>query len=168
MMSVALDALNEKNRVRPISHPVSPRILRQRRATLAAAWRRVSCAIEVLTLDLEILSRHTHAVDRVQAIVDELPDLLACSWEFDEPRVPLDTSDLIAADATQLLDLHREMVCSDLDDQNVARSLLVRMKVQRSELTERKHSLQTEITQTKGMLLRQYAAGTASADDWLA
>jgi hypothetical protein len=38
----------------------------------------------------------------------------------------------------------------------------------RHALIEGRHRLEREIAQTRGMLLREYGAGTASADDWLA
>jgi hypothetical protein len=71
------------------------------------------------------------------------------------------------ADTDGLLDLHQELVSSDLDDPSVARSLLARMKIRKSALMKRKHRLEKEIKQIQAILLRQYAAGVASADDWL-
>jgi hypothetical protein len=172
MMELSLDEVDEMlNRVRPIGCPVPPKVLRQRRTTLTATWNCVSYAREVLALDLEVLNRHGRAVDPVQAIVDDLPDLLAGAWDDGGWSLGVDTSDapdVVAADAGLLLDLHQEMVSSELGDPNVIRSLLVRMKERRSALTVQKHRLEKEIAQTKKMLLQQYAAGIASADDWLA
>jgi uncharacterized protein (UPF0335 family) len=41
------------------------------------------------------------------------------------------------------------------------------MNGQRRELIERKNRLEREIDQIQEILLRQYATGTASIDDWL-
>jgi uncharacterized protein (UPF0335 family) len=59
------------------------------------------------------------------------------------------------------------MASSDIDDPDVARALSVRMNGQRRELIERKNRLEREIDQIQEILLRQYATGTASIDDWL-
>jgi hypothetical protein len=78
-------------------------------------------------------------------------------------------SDLFAAEADTdgLLDLHREMAGSDIGDPDVARALSVRMSGQRRALIERKNELQEEIDRIQELLLRQYATGAASIDDWL-
>jgi len=83
--------------------------------------------------------------------------------------LPIDTPDLFAAevDTDGLLDLHREMARSDIEDPDVARALSVRMSGQRSALIERKNRLQEEIDRIQEILLRQYATGAASTDDWL-
>jgi hypothetical protein len=59
------------------------------------------------------------------------------------------------------------MASSDLDDPRVARSLLARMMARRNGLIVRKNRLEKEISQIQEILLRQYAAGAASTDDWL-
>ena len=71
------------------------------------------------------------------------------------------------AETDGLLDLHHEMVRSDLADTRIARSLLVRMEVRRGALIERNGELKKEINDIRASLLRQYAAGIASTDDWL-
>jgi hypothetical protein len=149
----------------------SPTVLRQQRTALTSTQNRVSYAIEVLTVDLEALNRHTRSDhDHLQAIIDDMPDLLASGWDNGGWSFSVDTSGLIAAaaDADGLLDLHHELVSSDLDDPDVARSLLARMKVQRGALIKRKNRLDREIKQTQEILLRQYVTGIASVDDWLA
>jgi len=142
----------------------SPTVLRQQRTALTSTQNRVSYAIEVLTVDLEALNRHTRSDhDHLQAII-------ASGWDNGGWSFSVDTSGLIAAaaDADGLLDLHHELVSSDLDDPDVARSLLARMKVQRGALIKRKNRLDREIKQTQEILLRQYVTGIASVDDWLA
>jgi hypothetical protein len=145
-----------------------PTLLRERRSALTPTWSCVSFAAEVLALDLELLARQPRSDgDHLQAIMEDLPDLMAGrgddAWVF-----PMDIADLFAAaDTDGLLDLHREMARSDLDDPEVARSLLARMDVRRRALTERRTRLEEEIDRIREVLLGQYAAGTASTDDWL-
>jgi hypothetical protein len=169
MMPVSLDDLDEVlNQVHPGGAPLPPEALRRRRAALTATWNCVAYAIEVLALDLAVINRHASSEDGLQAIVDDLPGLLAGGWDDGEWSCAVDVSDTVAADTNPLLDLHHEMVDRDLGDLNVAHSLLVRMKALRRALIQRKHRLEREITQTKEMLLRQYMAGSASTDDWFA
>jgi hypothetical protein len=169
MMDLSLDAVDEVlSGTRPIGCSAPPKLLRQRRRELTATWSCASYAMEVLAFDLAVLNRAAHAVDRLQAIVDDLPDLLAGSRDDGGWSLAVDLSDTNAVEAERLLDLHEEMVSSDLDDPHVVRSLLVRMGARRTALTERKHHLETEMAEIKRALLKQYATGTASADDWLA
>jgi hypothetical protein len=177
MMSRSLDELDavlnsacQINDSVHINDAVPPTLLRQRRTALTPTWSRVSFAVEVLALDLEVLDRRTQSdEDHLQAIIDDLPDLLTDRWHDDASLLAIDTPALIAAaaDTDGLLDLHQEMAGSDLDDPEVARSLLVRMNGQRSALIERKDRLEKEIDQIQETLLRHYATGTASTDDWL-
>ena len=147
-----------------------PAILRHRRTALARISARLSYAAEVLALDLEILNCHKGSEeDWLQAIVDDLPEILAESWYSSTCSLWVDTSVVTAATAETdgLLDLHHEMVRSDLADTRIARSLLVRMEVRRGALIERNGELKKEINDIRASLLRLYAAGIASTDDWL-
>ncbi len=149
---------------------VPPTLLRQRRRSLTPVWSCVSFAVDVLTLDLAVLHRQTRSGgDRLHAIVDDLPDLIAGRWDVDGWALPIDTPDLFAADADPdgLLDLHREMATGDIDDPHVAHALSVRMNGQRSALIERKNRLEKEINRIQEILLRQYASAAASTEDWL-
>lgn len=163
------------NRTYGVNDSVPPTLLRQRRTALTPTWNYVSYAVEVLSLDLEVLDRQEldpqqqADEDHLQAVIDDLPDLLADHWDDNAWFSSIDTADLIAvaADTNGLLDLHLEMTSSDLADPNVARSLSVRMNAQISALIERKNRLEGEIDQIQEILLHQYATGTASTDDWL-
>jgi hypothetical protein len=143
-------------------------LLRERRRALTPTWRCVSFAAEVLALDLQVLERHLlSGGDHLDAIIDHLPDLMSGHGD-DAWVLPMDIPELFAAaDTNGQLDLHREMAASDLDNPDVARSLLVRINARRRMLIERKHRLEEEMDGIRETLLRQYAAGTASTDDWL-
>jgi hypothetical protein len=158
------------SRARPIGCSVQPGVLRRRRAALTATWSCVSYAIDALEVDLQVLGRRSDPVDRLQAMVDDLPEILAKGWKDGQwsRAVDIDGRGATVADTDPLFGLRREMVTSDLSDPDVARSLQVRMKVQRRELRQQRHRIEREIEQTQRVLLRQYAAETASADDWLA
>ena len=166
MTPVSLDEL--VNQPHPLDAQLPPGVLRRRRAALTATRDCVAYAIEVLALDLEVLNRHATAGDGLDAVVDDLPDLLARDWDGGTWPCSIDVAATIAAETTRLLDLHHEMVGSELDDLNVTRSILSRVQLMRHSLIEQRHRLEREITQTKERLLREYVAGTASADDWLA
>jgi hypothetical protein len=164
------EADEELNRVPSVNSSVPPSVLRQRRTALTATWNFLCYVIDALALDLEILNRYAQCEeDPLQAIIEDLPDLLAAGWDNRTWALSIDTSEVIAAvvDADRSLDLHQELVSSDLDDPNVGLSLLVRMTVQRSALMERKIRLEMDIKQIQGILVHQYAAGVASTDDWL-
>jgi hypothetical protein len=143
-------------------------LLRRRRDALTSDWSSVSFAVELLALDLEVLERQPPSGgDHLHAIIDDLPGLMAGRGEH-AWVLPMEIPDLFAtADADGLLDLHREMAGSDLDDPEVARSLLIRMNVRRNALIERRGRLEAEIQRAREVLLHEYAAGTASTDDWL-
>jgi hypothetical protein len=160
MMSAPLYALDT----------VPPALLRRRRTALTPTWGDVCFAVEVLALDLQVLDRQMRSGgDRLHAIVDDLPEFIAGRGVDDGWVLPIDISDLFAAEADTdgLLDLHREMAGSDIGDPDVARALSVRMSGQRRALIERKNELQEEIDRIQELLLRQYATGAASIDDWL-
>jgi hypothetical protein len=92
MMLRSLDELDEVlNRAYPIDCSVPP--------TLTATWNCVSYAIEVPALDLKVLNRHTYAEARLQAIIDDLPDLLAGAWDDSAWSFSVDPSNLLAAAA---------------------------------------------------------------------
>jgi hypothetical protein len=169
-MSSSLDQLDEiRRRPSVIADGASPTVLRQARVALTATWNRVSYALEALALDLEVLKWLPQPNEnQLHAIIDGVPDLLAGGLDRARPFSE-DISDLVAAaaDDDELLDLHRELVSSDLDDPNVAYSLWARMEIRRGVLMAQKYRIEEEITQVRERLLRLYANGTASAEDWL-
>lgn len=171
MMSRSLDELERgPYQADLIADSAPPAVLRRRRTALARIAARLSYAAEVLALDLDVLNRHEGSEeDTLQAIVDVLPEILAESWHGGTWSFSVDTSDLTAAttETDGLLDLHHEMVWSDLADPKIVRSLVVRMEMRRGALIERNGQLEKEINDIRASLLRQYAAGIASTDDWL-
>jgi hypothetical protein len=171
MMSRSLDELERApNQTDLVADSAPPAVLRQRRTALGLISARLSYAMEVLALDLKVLNRRKGSeVETLQAIVDDLPEILAESWCGSTWSFSVDTSDFTAATAETdgLLDLHHEMVTSDLADPRIARSLSVRMEVRRSALLERNSQLEKEIKEIQESLLRQGVAGMASTDDWL-
>ena len=69
--------------------------------------------------------------------------------------------------AEGLLELHSEMVSSDLGDPVVVGDLIERVSEQRQALISRREQLEAMIKQIQQAVLQQYAAGTAAVDDWL-
>jgi hypothetical protein len=171
MMSSSLHELDEIRYLPSgMADSVSPAVLRQARATLTARWRSVSYALEALALELKVLNRPRLPNENgLHAIIDGLPELLGeglnGAWPFSD-----DCSEVVAAvaDDAELLDLHRELVSSDLDDPIVAYSLWARMDQRRDVLVAQRHRIEVEIAQLQEILLRQYGNGTASVEDWLA
>ena len=81
-MSRSLNELERRlDRADLIADGAPPAALRRRRTALALIAARLSYAAEVLALDLEVLNRHRGSEeDTLQAIVDDLPEILAESW----------------------------------------------------------------------------------------
>jgi hypothetical protein len=160
-------------RVQPDDQATPAATLRQWRRSLMPIWTWVSSAIEVLSMDIEILRlQKSPAEDAFQSIVEALPDILARRAFSGGSQFPLDTSQLsIAAEAAALesdglLDLHRAMAESDLDNLDVTHALLARLERQKGVLLDRKHEIERRVQTIQELLVRHYANGTASPDEW--
>jgi hypothetical protein len=160
----------------PVDETVPVATLRQWRTELVRASVFVSYAVGVLSFDVEVLTHAEagRADDALQAIVDDLPGLLAAGWVGGGWSLSPDASASIAAAAAVeadesegLLGLHAEMVGCDFGDLVVVGDLLARVQEQRSALTERRVQLEERIRLIQEIVLRQYASGVASVDDWL-
>jgi hypothetical protein len=164
------------SRTGPVSESVPPATLRQWRTELVRASVFVSYAIGVLSLDVEILTRAAAATcaDVVQTTVDDLPDLLASAWVGGGWSLSPDAAASVAAAAEVALDesdgllaLHGTVATSDLDDPDVVADLLVLVQDHLQELIERREQLESRIRRIQDTVLRHYASGVASVDDWL-
>jgi hypothetical protein len=151
--------------------------LRQWRNELVRASVFVSYAVGVLSLDAEVLAHAGTASgeDALQSIVDDLPGLLAAGWVGGGWSLSPDASASVAAaaevaadESEGLLGLHAEMVTCDFDDPQVVADLVRRVEAERQLLTERRSELEERIRQIQEIVLRQYASGATSVDDWLA
>lgn len=148
--------------------------LRQWRADLVRASVSVSYAISVLSLDIEVLNHSltSSSEDVVQAIVDDLPRILASGWiEGGWSISPVESISPVAEfeidQAEDLLGLHAEMVTSDLSDHTVVRDLLARTKQERLVLYKLRGQLDDRLSRIQEAVRNQYASGVASIDDWL-
>jgi hypothetical protein len=164
-------------RTSAVDDSVPAATLRQWRTELVRTSVFVSYAIGVLSLDVEVLT-HTRtgpADDALQAIVDDLPGLLAAGWVgggwslSPDASVSIAAAAEVAADESEgLIGLHAEMVDCDLGDPEVVQDLLARVERQRQALAERRIELEERIRRIQEAVLHQYATGAASVDDWLA
>jgi hypothetical protein len=163
-------------RTSPVEESVPVTTLRQWRVELVRTSVFVSYAIGVLSFDVEVLNHAEagRAEDALQAIVDDLPGLLAAGWVGGGWSLSPDASASIAAaaeveadESAGLLGLHAEMVGCDFGDLAVVHDLLARVEELRSGLTERREQLEERIRQVQEIVLRQYSSGAASVDDWL-
>lgn len=163
-------------RATPVDESIPAATLRRWRTDLVRASVFVSYAISVLSLDLGILNRSLESPgeDVLQSLVDDLPGLLASEWVGGGWSLSPDASVSVAAAAElamdqsgRLLALHAEIVASDLANYDEVRALLERVEQQRAALTKRRDQLETRIRNIQETVLRQYATGAASVDDWL-
>lgn len=148
--------------------------LRQWRADLVRASVSISYAISVLSLDIDVLNHSltSSSEDVLQALVDDLPGILASGWVGGGWSLSPDALTPIAAEfeldkEVGLLSLHAEMVTSDLGDHNVVGDLLARTKQERQALFKVKGLLEDRISRIQEAVRKQYASGVASIDDWL-
>jgi len=160
----------------PISESTAAATLRQWRTDLVRASVFVSYAIGVLSLDVEILTRGETGLseDVLAARVDDLPDILATGWVGGGWSLSPDAAVSVAAAAELALDqsdgllrLHADVVMSDLADAEVVGDLLAMVEQLRTELVERRETLESRITTIQEVIRNQYASGAASVDDWL-
>ena len=176
-MTISLqDVESVLRRTSAVDDSVPAPTLRQWRTELVRTSVFVSYAIGVLSLDAEVLAHAgtTSGEDALQSIVDDLPGLLAGGWVGGGWSLSPDASASIAAaaevaadESEGLLGLHAEMATCDFDDAEVVADLLSRVEEQRQALTERRITLEERIRQIQEIVLRQYASGAASVDDWL-
>ena len=158
------------------SEDTSTPTLRQWRADLVRASSSVSYAISVLSLDIEILnsSLASTSEDAVQALVNDLPDILASEWVevglalSPNPLTPVTGSaECEINQAVELLRLHAEMVRSDLGDQRVVGDLLARAKQERLGLYGLGSQIESRLRDIHEAVRKQYSSGVASINDWL-
>jgi hypothetical protein len=164
------------NEADPIDDSIPTATLRRWRTELVRASVFVSYAIGVLSLDVEVLGHPATSSngDTLQSLVDDLPGLLASGWVGGGWSLSPDASASIAAAAEMaidqsdgLLDLHAEVVTSELADPDVVRDLLARVEDHLQALIERKDRLEARIRRIQEVVLQQYGTGAASVDDWL-
>ncbi len=163
-------------RANPVNVKTPAATLRRWRTELVRASVFISYAIGVLSLDLEILNRslETKTDDVFEELVDELPNLLTSGWLGGGWSLSPDASasvgaaaELAADQAKDLIGLHAELAESDLSDRAVVTDLLSRTASHREALIGRREKLEHKIRKIQQTIRSQYAAGTASVDDWL-
>ena len=149
--------------------------LRQWRTDLVQALMSVSHAISVLSLDIEILNHSltSSSEDVVQALVDNLPSILASNWIEGEWSLSPNALTPVGAEfeidqEADLLGLHAEIVTSNLGDHKAVRDLLTRTEQERQAFFKVKGQLDDRLRQIQEVVRKQYVSGVASVDDWLA
>ena len=151
-------------------------VLREWRTEVVRASVLLSYALGIYSLDATILerARSSGAPDVLITLVDELPALLATGWVSGGWSLSPDASASVAAAAefdvekvASRLELHGELVTSDLDDPAVVLDLLDRVNEQCTVLVALKDELTRQLARIQGMVLERYTTGDASVDDWL-
>lgn len=150
--------------------------LRAWRSDVVRASVLVSYALGIYSLDIKILERAstTRVDDVLGALVDDLPELLTSGWVGGGWSLAPDASISVAA-ATEMdfdsvvrrLELHGEMMTSDLSDPGIVQNLTERMNVARTELSDLRDNLSSRLKLIQQSVLDRYASGEASVDDWL-
>ena len=177
LMDDDLGAINELLRyAEKVDATMPTKTLREVRGELVRTSVFVSYAIGVLSLDLKILNRcwASDTDDVLDALVDDMPEMLTTGWVGGGWSLSPDASASVAAaaelsneDSIRLLELHAELATSDLGDLDVVSSLLTRVKEQRGELCERRDRLEDGIRNIQKLVQEHYGTGVASVEDWL-
>lgn len=150
--------------------------LREMRARLVRTSVFVSYGIGVTALDLKFIDRcwASDSNEVIQALVDELPEILSNGWVGGGWSISPDASASVAAaeelshdHLAKYLDLHEELVTSDIGNLDVVTDLRRRLTQRRLDLFERRDEMQVQIRRIQGLVQEHYASGQASVDDWL-
>lgn len=162
------------------TQPVTPKTevgtLREWRTQLVRASVATSYAFGVLSFDLELLRKciENPTGDNLQMLIEQLPNALAAGWVGGGWTLSPDASASVGAaselDFTKiegLLELHGELISSDLNDPDVLSKLQEQIETQRSKLGSRKEQLQLRIKEIQSAIRQRYQDGSASTDDWL-
>ena len=176
-MDEQLSAIDELlRRSEQVDEATNTATLRELRGELVHASVFVSYAIGVTALDLKILDR-CQACDTseiMQMLVDEMPEMLSTGWVGGGWSLSPDASVSVAAasqlteeHAMHLLDLHAELVTSDLGDLDVVSNLRGRVAHRREALGARRDRLEEAVRTIQQLVRQHYATGVASVDDWL-
>lgn len=161
---------------RPATPITEVHTLRKWRTNLVRASVLVSYIVGVLSFDLELLRKclTQPTNDNLQMLVDELPNALAAGWIGGGWSLSPDASASVGAASEldfarmdELLELHSELIVSDLNDVAVLEDLRARIDSQRNELMARRDQLELRVKEIQSLIREHYARGTASVDDWL-
>jgi len=170
------EVLEVLRRVRDVDAATPTTTLRAWRGDIVRASVLVSYALGIYSLDIKILERaSTTQVDDVLGnLVADLPELLASGWMGGGWSLAPDASISVAAanefdidSVARRLELHGEMVTSDLRDHAIVHDLIVRIDEQRQELSQLRDMLSSRLRLVQQTLLGRYATGDASVDDWM-
>lgn len=160
----------------PMAESTPTATLRLWRAELVHVAVLVSYSIGVLSLDAAILERaRVSSVDDVlQELVEDLAGIMTRGWVGGGWSLSPDASVSVAAagsldleQAGELLELHGEMIVSDLNDALVLRNLYERVIAQRESLLVLNGRVESRIRDIQDVVRTQYQSGIASVDDWL-
>jgi hypothetical protein len=144
------------------------------REELTLALESLAYARAVLAADVAIL-RHTLAggADQ-QAIVDDLPAVMAAhsggdEWSdspeaHDPGRLELDLGVFVRSD--RLVAGHEEMALVDLSSSEDVELLLGELERELAQLTERQHAVELRLQQIRAAIVRQYQEGAAPTRGW--
>lgn len=158
-------------------HATTPTtVLRTWRTEAVRASVLISYALGIYSLDATILerARSSGAPNVLATLVDDLPALLATGWVSGGWSLSPDASASVAAAAefdvetvASRLELHGEMVTSDLGDPAIVLDLLDRVNEQCTVLVELKDEFTRQLARIQAMVLDRYTTGDASVEDWL-
>lgn len=154
---------------------VPARRIRSWRDELAHAAVLLSYARHVLSVDASILRFATEAPDRdLQDVVDELPRLLATAsvgggWSLapDSPATMESARLAVEGASDGLLAAHHHLARADLGSSDDVERVSEELEHDLAELTERRELVEQRLRDVHAVLVRQYASGTATIDDWL-
>ena len=154
------------------STPV-PRV-RAVRDDLARAAVFLAYARHVLSVDLGVLrSAPGHSGD-LQALVDDLPRVLAehsidAGWlpSPDSPVTLAAADQALSGQADGLLTTHVAMAQADFGSPQEVDEVITAIDGQLAQVSERRDQVERTLRDVQGLIIEQYKSGSAQVDDWL-
>ena len=149
--------------------------LRGVRDDLAHAAVSLSYARHVLSVDLGILHRAKERPGDLQALVDDLPRLLAETsigggWSLSSDSLAtMASADMaLLGEADGLLTAHAAMARSDLGSPGEIDKAIASIDRQLTQVSDRRDRVEERLRDVRSLIVEQYQNGSAQVDDWLA
>jgi hypothetical protein len=171
--------LSDVDELLSTTSPVDPSLpadrLRKLRDEFAHMAVILSYARHVLSVDVEVMRSIADDPKRdLQALVDELPRLLATSaigggWSLSPDSVATmkSANGAIEGEADGLLTAHSQLALADLHSHEAVARALSELETQLAQVTERLDSVERRVRELRAVLVEQYKSGAADADDWV-
>ena len=154
---------------------IPARRIRAWRDELAHVAVLLSYARHVLSVDIGVMRRAAErAVDNLQSVVEDLPELLAAAsigggWSLspDAATTMTPAGQVLEGEADGLLAVHGELARSDIGSIDDIGGLIRELETQLSLVTERWELAEARVRKLQALLVNMYKSGEVAVDDWL-